>query len=459
MRFELTTGWRYLSGERRDRIMRQFALICLAISIAGGVIIAATGGSALGVAMLVLGLLATALFALLSMFSIFTSMSVFGVTLGVAALTVVIGVTTGFQQAFRDKVLGVNAHVIVRDQVPIADYRTVIDHARRIDPDVIAVQPFIYAEVLVTRGKGELSGIGIKGIDPELAHDVLDLDRHIQSGSIDDLQTKPGELPGLLVGNELAHKLHTKVGDTLTIVMPFSNFDSSTRRFSAAPRTRKFVVKGIFHCGFDEYDRRLVYASLAETQALVGQGDIAFGVELRLADVERAEEIADTLERDLGGTYEVLDWHELNQSLFTAVALQKIVLTLILTLIIVVAAVNMVSSLQMMVTDKTREIAILKSMGAKTGSVGRIFQLMGLVIGGIGTTLGVAIGLVTCEVVLAYGYPLDPQVYMIDRLPIVIRPFEVLAIIGLTLLISLLSTLVPARAAASLSPVDGLRYD
>ncbi|HWO18880.1 MAG TPA: ABC transporter permease, partial [Kofleriaceae bacterium] len=274
-------------------------------------------------------------------------------------------------------------------------------------------------------------------------------------------EPQPGVPPPIIMGKELAHKLKAKIGDDVTVVVPLSNLDFDTwRAKSSAPRTRRFRVTGIFYSGFDEYDRRLMYTSLADTQELVGRGDQVMGVEMKVRDVDRAEEIADKLEDKLGGPpYQVQDWYELNHNLFTALELQKFVLVVILTLIIIVAAVNMVSALTMMVTDKTREIAILKSMGATSTSLANVFQVVGLTIGGLGTLIGVAVGLATCYVVAGYGYHLDPKVYLIDRLPIEVRWWEVLIVAGITMLISVVATLVPASSAASLRPVDGLRYD
>ena len=435
MRYEIRIGWRYLYGGRRGR----------------------------------------------ALFSVFTSVSVLGVVFGVAALTIVLAVTTGFQQQFRDKVLGVNAHVIVlKSQATFAEYRDVMKTAREIDPDVLAVQPFIFAEMLATHGKGELSGVAIKAIDPKLVRGVLDLDKHMIEGTVDSLLFEtcpPGEDPAakpaapgtpacmknppIIMGKELAHKLKAKVGDVVTVVVPLSNIDFDTWRAKAsAPRTRKFTVTGVFYSGFDEYDRRLMYASLADVQALLGRGDQVMGVELKVKDVDRADQIAKDLERALGGPpYQVQDWYELNHNLFTALKLQKLVLVFILTLIIVVAAVNMVSALTMMVTDKTREIAILKSMGSTSSSVALVFQVVGIAIGGVGTIIGVTIGLTTCYVVARYGFHLDPKVYLIDRLPFEVRPLEVALVAGIAMAISIIATLVPSQSAASLRPVDGLRYD
>jgi lipoprotein-releasing system permease protein len=360
--------------------------------------------------------------------------------------------------------LGVNAHVIVlKSQATFAEYRDVMKTSMAVDKDVLAAQPFIFAEMLVTRGKGELSGVAIKGVDPALIRGVLDLDQHMIEGSIDTLAKLPGpgELPPIIMGKELAHKLKAKVGDDVTVVVPLSNIDFDTwRAKSSAPRTRKFRVTGIFYSGFDEYDRRLMYTALRDTQELVGRGDQVMGVELKVRDVDRAKEIAEKLERALGGPpYQVQDWKELNHNLFTALDLQKLALVIILALIIIVAAVNLVSSLTMMVTEKTREIAILKSMGASSSSVARVFQFLGVMIGGVGTLIGVGIGLVFCYVITAYGFHLDPKVYLIDRLPIDVRWWEVLEVVAGTLVISLAATWVPAQSAASLRPVEGLRYD
>jgi len=464
VRYELKIGWRYLYGGKHDRLMMWLSAASFAISLVGLAILLTSSGSSAGVLMFVLGLISTAVFGLLSVFSVFTSVSVLGVALGVAALTTVLAVTTGFEKQFRDKVLGVNAHVIVlKSQATFAEYRDVMKTAQEIDEDVIAVQPFIFAEMLVTRGKGQLSGVAIKGVDPTLVGGVLDLKQHMLEGSVDSLAAEPppGVPPPIIMGKELAHKLKAKLGDDVTVVVPLSNIDFDTwRAKSSAPRTRKFRVTGIFYSGFDEYDRRLMYTSLADTQELVGRGDQVMGVEMKVKDVDRAEEIANKLEEKLGGPpYQVQDWYELNHNLFTALELQKAVLVVILTLIIIVAAVNMVSALTMMVTDKTREIAILKSMGASSTSLASVFQVVGMAIGGVGTLIGVVVGLATCYVVAGYGYHLDPKVYLIDKLPIEVRWWEVVLVAGITMVISVVATLVPASSAASLRPVDGLRYD
>ena len=267
--YEARIGWRYLYGGKRDRLMLVCAGASAIVTLLGLVVLLTSkGASPAGVVTLVVGLASTAVFGLLAMFSVFTSVSVLGVALGVAALTIVLAVTTGFQQQFRDKVLGVNAHVIImKSQSTFGEYREIMKTAQNIDPDVVAVQPFIFAEMLVTRGKGSLSGVAIKGIDPKLVSSVLDLGKHMIEGRVDSLAVVtpgPGELSPIIMGKELAHKLKAKVGDTVTVVVPLSNIDFDTLK-SAAPRTRKFRVTGIFYSGFDEYDRRLMYTSLRDT--------------------------------------------------------------------------------------------------------------------------------------------------------------------------------------------------
>ena len=467
MSYELRIGLRYLYKGGGDRKHAIGCVASLATAALGALwFVVSSGGSGYSVWMLAVGLFFAVLFGLLYYFSVFTTVSVLGVVLGVAALTVVLAVTTGFQKAFQEKVLGVNAHVIVMKNTPdFQEYREVEATAKAIDPEVLAVQPFIFVEMLVTRGRGELSGVAIKGIDPQRVTTVLDLHKHMVEGTVDTLDRRPSpestDVPPIILGKVLAEKLKARVGDDVTVVAPLSNIDVSTWTSKGdAPRSKKFVISGIFYSGFDEYDRRLMYIHLEEAQELLGQGDQVMGVELKVADVDRADEIARKLDRALTGPhYNVQDWEELNKNLFTALTLQKIVLLIILTLIIAVAAFNMVSALTMMVIDKTREIAILKSMGATSSGIARVFQVVGLSIGGIGTVVGLGIGLTLCQVVSHYNYHLDPKVYLIDRLPIEINAMEVVLVGVITMVISAIATLFPSTKASSLTPVEGLRYD
>lgn len=463
MFYELLIGWRYLYRGKHSRSVVIGLLVSLLIGAVGAYMFLAPGKpSTVGVAILTAGALGTIVFTLLYLFSVFTTVSVVGVVLGVAALTVVLSVTSGFQAQFRDKVLGVNAHVLVmKSTQDFSEYRDIEEMARKI-PDVVAVQPFVFMEMLATRGKGELSGVAIKGVDPNRLGKVLDLPKHMIKGDIGVLARKAaaGEPPPIIMGRELARKLKADVGDDLTIVSPLSGIDPKTWTHTGKPpKQRKYKIEGIFYSGFDEYDRRLMYVDIEEAQDFLEQGDVVMGVEMKLRDVERAEEVAAILDKQLGDVYSVVDWRELNRNLFTALTLQKVALLVFLTLIIIVAAFNMVAALTMMVFDKTKEIAIIKSMGGTSGGVARIFQVVGLTIGGVGTLVGLAFGLLLCSVVSRYGYPLDPKVYLIDQLPIRVNPWEVAMVGGITMVICALTTLYPAFKASSLHPVEGLRYE
>ena len=464
--FEWFIGLRYLYTGKRERWAMIGALVAVAIALAGLGLLAISGGSSpIGVITFLIGMIGAVMLGMWSFLSASIAVAVLGVVLGVSALTVVLSVTTGFQDAFRDKVLGVNAHVIImKSSTDFAEYREVMQAARDIDRDVIAVQPFIFFEMLATNGKGQLSGVAVKGVDPDLVKSVLDLDRHmLPGGSVASLAKipGPGELPPIIVGKELAHKLRITTGDDVTVVVPLSNVDWNTwKTTAAAPRTRRFHVTGVFYSGFDEYDRRLMYISLREFQSLLERGDKVMGVELKVRDVDRADEIAAKLRKRLGEPpFQIQDWNQLNHNLFQALATQKLVLLIVLTLIIAVATVNLVSALTMTVTQKVREIAILKSMGSPSAKIGVIFGIVGGTIGAIGTICGIGMGVVTCSVVSKYGYRLDPKVYLIDRLPISVHLREVLLVAAITMALCLIATMIPTLKAARMAPVDGLRSE
>ena len=464
--FEWFIGLRYLYTGKRERWAMIGALVAVAIALAGLGLLAISGGSSpIGVITFLIGMIGAVMLGMWSFLSASIAVAVLGVVRGVSARTVVLSVTTGFQDAFRDKVLGVNAHVIImKSSTDFAEYREVMQAARDIDRDVIAVQPFIFFEMLATNGKGQLSGVAVKGVDPDLVKSVLDLDRHmLPGGSVASLAKipGPGELPPIIVGKELAHKLRITTGDDVTVVVPLSNVDWNTwKTTAAAPRTRRFHVTGVFYSGFDEYDRRLMYISLREFQSLLERGDKVMGVELKVRDVDRADEIAAKLRKRLGEPpFQIQDWNQLNHNLFQALATQKLVLLIVLTLIIAVATVNLVSALTMTVTQKVREIAILKSMGSPSAKIGVIFGIVGGTIGAIGTICGIGMGVVTCSVVSKYGYRLDPKVYLIDRLPISVHLREVLLVAAITMALCLIATMIPTLKAARMAPVDGLRSE
>ena len=268
------------------------------------------------------------------------------------------------------------------------------------------------------------------------------------------------QLPGVIVGRTLARTLSLKVGDEVRIISPLTGADQALVRHGATPRARDFRVVGIFDAGFDEYDSRLVYVDIWQAQRFFDQGDAVTGVEVKVRNIERARAIGRRIERALGGgPYHTLDWESLNHNLFTALALQKLALSFVITIIIVIAAFNVVATLVMVVLDKRREIAILKAMGANESAILRIFLTQGLAVGALGTGLGLACGALNCWLLMRYHFPLDPQVYLIRYVPVQPSAGEFAFTAIVALLIALAASFVPAMWAARLTPVEGLRYE
>ena len=368
---------------------------------------------------------------LLRVFSVFTTVSTMGVVLGVASLVVVFGVTSGFEREFQDKVLALNAHLIVQAYGD-ADFQEMDDIQRRLAgmPGVVRMAPFLFSagEVMIGR-----VGANLKGIDLKTGAD--ELRRALVKGAVEDL-AKPAscDLPSttprktsidvgrIAIGAELAHKLRAGIGDCITIMVPFSSGATD------APVSYQFKVTGIFRMGFNEYDTRLAYVSIADALRLASVRRLVSGVELRFSDPMAALTVSQDVQHRLGSPHHLVDWKELNGNLFRALLLQKVFIALILVIIVVVAAFNIVASLTMIVLSKVREVAILKSMGASSTMVARIFLIGGTTVGLIGTGLGIGYGLLVCLLARLYGYPLDPKVYLIGELPVQIRPEELVGV-------------------------------
>jgi lipoprotein-releasing system permease protein len=461
-RYEPFIAWRYLYRRRHDRRVRTltFVLLALALVAHGVALFAHAPLQTVGTALAVPTLLAGLFLLLLNFFSGFTAVSIIGVTIGMQALMVVLGVTSGFQQAFKQKVLGVNAHVIVmRYGMDSAEYHEVMHKALR-QPHVIAAAPFIYFDAMAATDKS--FGVTVQGIDPALSLKVLDVQQSIVAGRAEELARRlpandgGAPLPSMLMGKELAKKLHANLGDRVRLVSPKTDLDPA----GGALASREFRLAGILYTGFQEYDSHLAYISVADAQEYSGSGDRVTGVELKLDDVDKAAPVAQTLSKELGGgLYHVLGWEELNHNLFAALRMQKVVISVILTLIVLVAAFNIVAAMTLLVIGKTKEIAILKSMGMRSAGVARLFQAAGLVMGGLGVVGGLGVGTATVWVLRRYHYPLDPHVYLIDQLPVKVNLDEVIFTVCVTLAICFAATLVPALRAARLEPVEGLRYE
>jgi lipoprotein-releasing system permease protein len=471
--FERFAGLRYLhrkADPRRARDLRTGMIIAAASSLGALALFFAVRGHSrvvetIAVLTVLAGGLLFVLFLLLRLFSVFTTVSTMGVVLGVQSLIVVLAVTSGFQREFQDKVLALNAHLIV---IPYGDVDVDSLEADEINnklkdlPGVVRRAKFLFSagEVMV----GNI-GANLKGID--LAQGADDLRRALIEGKVEDL-ARPAScaVPGpsgkgehvnaggrIILGVELAHRLRIKVGDCVSIMVPFSNAGD------AAPPAFLFKVVGQFQMGFNEYDTRLAYVSLEDARKLATARQSVFGVELRFADPQQAIPMAKEVRRRLDGPYRIVDWQELNHNLFTALKMQKVIISLLLVLIILVAAFNIIASLTMIVLSKVREIAILKSMGAPAAMLARLFLVAGTSVGGVGTILGIACGLMVCGLAQLYGYPLDPKVYLIGRLPVDIAPREIIAVAAATLAICVLATLYPSLRASRMRAVDGLRYN
>jgi lipoprotein-releasing system permease protein len=469
---ETFVGWRYLFRRRRSRVVAAATMILglLALAQALAFLFAPWGASGwrgiVGITTIV-SLQAFAILLFLNFFSAFTAISMTGVTLGVAALTVVLSVTSGFQEEFQKKVLGVNAHVLVlKYGLDFSEYRDVAAKVEAVPSVKKPVTPFVFNEMMIAHGPA-LSGVLVKGIVPSTSVQVLDLRDWMIEGHVDTLEKPPippaGQkvLPSILLGKELAKKLRAHEGDVVRVISPLGGLDPSMWSAEGkAPKMREFRVTGVFYSGFDEYDRRLVCVNLPEAQAFFEAGDVVTGVEMKIDDIYRSKQVADGIDRALGGPpYRVIDWRELNHNLFTALRLQKLALAILLFLIILVALFGVIATMTMLVIDKTREIAILKALGMRSSAVAGTFQAAGLTISALGTTSGILLGLAICALLSRFSYHLDPRVYLIDRLPVVIHPMELALIAIVTVVFSFLATLIPSLRAAGLRPVEGLRYE
>jgi len=456
MPYEFMVGWRYLFAKRKSPILAVVLAVALAVTTAGGVLFAASPVRGAGILLIVFGSVAVVAAFLLRFFSAFTTISILGVALGVRTLAVVLSVASGFQGEFEDKILGLNAHVLVMKYgLDFTEYEEVIQKVTQL-PEVRGAAPFVLHEIMIARG-GEQTGVFLKGIDPARVGQVLALPEQIDDGSLAALG-KGRSPPGLLLGRELARRLGARPGDLAQLVSLNGDYVPGLSLAAEAPLTRDFRVVGSFFAGFDDYDRRFAFASLEDAQVFGGMGDVVTGVEMKLHDPTRTGDTVRKLEVLLGGKpYRIIDWRELNHNLFAALHLQKKVLAIVLALIVLVAAFNIIAALTLLVLRKAREIAILKAQGMTSSGVARVFLVAGSTIGMIGIATGLLWAVGDCALVRRYGYPLDPGIYMIGRLPVDASLPEFAITAGIAFAICTMATLYPAAKASRLDPVAGLR--
>jgi len=386
--------------------------------------------------------------------------SMLGMAVGVSALIVVLSVMNGFQKEIRARILGVVSHV----QISGADNRlrewSQVAREASANPEVIAVAPFVNGQGLLMLGSAVRGGI-IRGIEPKLEQKVVEIGQHMVEGTLDALV--PGEF-GIVLGAELARALGASVGDKVTLIAP----QGLVTPAGIVPRLKQFTVVGIFRIDYSEYDSGLALVHLSDAQKLYSMGDAVTGVRLKLKDLFKAREVTRDLFTRLRGDVYISDWTRSNANYFRAVQIEKTMMFIILSLIVLVAAFNSVSTLVMAVTDKQADIAILRTLGASPGGIMKIFIVQGAVIGLLGTFLGVAIGIPTAlnidvivpflESLLGFRF-LSGDVYYITELPSDLQHADVIAITLVSLFLSLVATLYPSWRAARVNPAEALRYE
>jgi len=400
-----------------------------------------------------------------------TVVSIAGITLGVAALIGTVGIMTGFKEDIQAKILGTTAHIIVQDRMKdsMSDYDPVTKQVATV-PGVVAATPFVLKQVLLTTQTG-VQGIVIRGIDPQREGQVTELAKNLSTGQLENLSrpvkvkqppaddpTGPAvetEKPAIILGKELALRLGVFVGDTVNVVSPPAGPISV---IGMVPKIRTFALVALFQSGMYEYDSSLAYIDLAEAQKFFNMGQTVTGVEIKVADVFRAAETARSVEQSLGFAYGARDWMQMNHNLFSALKLEKTMMFLLLVLITIVASFNIVSTLTMIVTEKQKEIAILKAMGATRKSIRRIFMLNGLIIGLSGTAIGIPLGYTFLWLIQTF-WTFDPSVYYISRIPVHVQAMDVFLVAGSAIVISFAATVYPSLQAGKLEPVAALRYE
>ena len=404
--------------------------------------------------------------------SIITFISVAGIFLGVAALIIVLAVMNGFETDLRNKILGINSHVVLMQYTgAMKDYQKVASEVEQVE-GVVASTPFIFSQAML-RNEGRTSGVILRGMSVDTAFKVINLGK-MHEGNIEYLSEKQrstmelgkdkSALPGIVIGKELAKNMGLLLFDPVNIISPMG----ISTPMGMVPKMKRFVVVGIFDSGFYEYDSTLAYVSLRDCQDFLNLGERVTGIEIKVNDIYKANIIAKSIEKKLGFPFWARNWMEMNKNLFSALKLEKRVMFIILSLIVLVAAFNIISTLIMIVMEKNKDIAILKSMGATSASIMRIFIYQGVTIGAIGTLMGcigglaVALNLEKLSVYIEnlFGFKILPgDVYYLSQLPSQVNYSDVVTIIIGTMLICFLSTIYPSRRASKLDPAEALRYD
>jgi lipoprotein-releasing system permease protein len=386
--------------------------------------------------------------------SVISLISTLGVAVGVMALVIALALMTGLQGELRDRILGSNPHIFVWKRGGVGDYRDKAEQLRKM-PHVIGAAPAILGKALVSAG-GEQAFINLKGIDPAIEPQVTDIGHALRSGSLEALaHAEPGSLGGILLGSDLAAQLGAHVGDPISVLTP----QGTLSPMGMIPRARRLTVVGTFNLGLYEIDSQTGFVSLDVARRLLDREDVD-AIQLRLDDIYRAPAIADEITSSLGSGWIAQDWADMNQSLFSALWLEKMAISLTIGLIVMVAALNIVASLILLVMEKHRDIAILKTMGASARSITTIFMAQGLIIGIVGTGIGATLGYGISHVLDRYELIRVPvDVYQISHVPFHVLPLDFTLVVIAAIVVSFVATIYPSRQAARLDPAQALRYE
>jgi lipoprotein-releasing system permease protein len=384
--------------------------------------------------------------------SLISLISILGVGVGVTALLIVIALMTGLQGELRDRLVGAAAHVFVQKTGGLGPLAEEVAKLRTI-PRVVGAAPAVLGLGLA-RTAGDDEFITIKGIEPSLETSVTNIGQAMQRGRLDALAPAPGQMPGIVLGKELAQKLGVSIDDTVVVVTP----EGPLTPLGISPQTRPFRVVGIFSLGLFEYDSSYGLVHLSVAQKLFDKARPDF-IELRIDDMFRAEEVAALIPSRLGSDYLAQDWAHMNKSLFSALWLEKMGMAIAIGLIVMVAALNIIASLVLLVMEKTRDIAILKTMGSSSVSIRRIFMFQGLIIGLVGTVAGAALGCTLIYVLDRYKLiSVSLEVYQISHVPFRLQTGDFLVVVAAAVAVCFLATIYPSRQAAKLDPAQALRY-
>ncbi len=387
--------------------------------------------------------------------SVITGISTLGIMIGVMALIVVLAVMNGFREDLMSKILGVNSHLLIMSyKGGIEDTEAVMKKALEVD-GVLSATPFIYSQVMI-KNAGNISGAILRGLDPATAGTVINIDSMIEGGSLELLKGSEHEPRGIILGSELSKRIGALPGDTVTLVSPIGKLTPLGRMASEG----KFSVKALFESGMYEFDSSMVYLSLTGAQDFLSLGDEVTGIELKVRDIDESDKVGEIIQDKLGYPYWTKDWKMMNKSLFSALKLEKLAMFIILIMIVLVGAFNIISSLVMLVMEKTRDIAILRTMGTSSKSIMSIFIFQGLFVGLVGTLLGLISGSFLCHLQARYELiKLSPDVYYITILPIRMEWLDVVLIALAAIVISFIATIYPSWQASKVNPVEALRYE